>query len=73
MIVQDSCSGLFVDVKENVYCALGRQNYVTRRSLMEPINSTTIVAGNGTAGSATNQLSGPLGLFADFNLNLYVD
>ena len=39
---------------------------------MKPINRTTIVAGNGTAGPALNLLNAPLGLFVDFNLNLYV-
>jgi hypothetical protein len=61
MIVQESCSGLFVDIKENLEC-----------SFMEPINSTTIVAGNGTAGSALNQLNVPRGILVDFSLNLYV-
>ena len=61
MIVQESCSGLFVDIKENLQC-----------SFMEPINSTTIVAGNGTAGSALNQLNVPRGILVDFSLNLYV-
>ena len=72
MIVPDSCFGLFVDVKENLYCSMESANYVMRKSLMDPINSTIIVAGNGTSGSGLNQLSGPRGVIVDFHLNLYV-
>ena len=68
----DSCYGLFIDVKENIYCSFPDPHYVIRWSPMDPINTTTIVAGNGTAGSALNQLNGPRGLLVDFNLNLYV-
>ena len=39
---------------------------------MDPTNETTVVAGNGTVGSALNQLHTPRGLFVDHNLNLYV-
>lgn len=72
MNVPRSCFGLFIDIKENLYCSVGDWNYVARRSLMDPTNNTTIVAGNGTSGSALNQLSGPRGLVVDFQLNLYV-
>ena len=72
MIIPESCFGLFIDVKENLYCSIGYSNYVVRRSLMDPINRTTIVAGSGTAGAALSQLDGPRGLAIDFNLNLYV-
>ena len=72
MFVPDSCFGLFVDIQENLYCSIRSRHYVTRRSLMDPMNTTKIVAGNGTAGSALNQLNGSMGLVVDFNLNLYV-
>ena len=72
MIVDSVCFGIFVDVKENLYCSLGFLHYVTRRSSMEPINRTTIVAGNGIAGPALDQFDAPLGLFVDPNLHLYV-
>ena len=72
MTIPASCSGLFVDVKENIYCSFSHLYYVTRRSLLDPINRTTIVAGNGTAGSALNQLRVPRGIMVDLHLNLYV-
>ena len=72
MTVPDSCSGLFVDVKENLYCSFAPFHYVMKRSLMDFTNRTTIVAGNRTNGLALNQLNVPRGLFVDFNLNLYV-
>ena len=72
MTVPQSCSGLFVDIKENLYCSFSSFHYVTRRSLTDPINRTTIVAGDMTAGAALNQLWIPRGLFVDLHLNLYV-
>ena len=72
LTVPESCAGLFIDIKENLYCSFANVHYVVRRSLMDPINTTTIVAGNGTAGPATDQLHIPRGLVVDFNLNLYV-
>ena len=36
------------------------------------INSTEIVAGNGTAGAETNMLNTPRGIFADLSMTLYV-
>jgi DNA-binding beta-propeller fold protein YncE len=66
------CYGLFVDIDNNLYCSMGDQNQVIKRSLYSNMNTTTIVAGNGSNGSASNQLSGPRGIFVDINLDLYV-
>ena len=43
-----------------------------RKSLRDSINITTLVAGNGSSGTALNQLSGPRGVLVDLDLNLYV-
>ena len=72
MIVPDSCRGLFIDLRENLYCSLGSLHFVLRRSLMDPGNRTTIVAGNGTAGSALNQFNVPIGLVVDFHRTSFV-
>ena len=42
------------------------------RSLNNSINTSIIVAGNGTGGSASNMLYQPQGIFVDSNLTLYV-
>ena len=39
---------------------------------MDPLNRTTIVAGNGTSGSALNQFNVPIGLVVDLHWNLFV-
>ena len=72
MTVPEGCSGVFVDVKENLYCSFSTFHYVMRRSLMDPVNRTTIVAGNMTPGAALNQLRVPRRIMVDLDLNLYV-
>ena len=72
MNTADSCYGLFIDVKENLYCSIQDSHYVLRKWRMDPSNSTGIVAGTGTPGTALNQFNGPRGLVVDFSLNLYV-
>ena len=72
MYVNGACYGVFVDIRENLYCSLGFIQRVIRRSLNGPINSTSVVAGDGTLGNAANQLNSPRGIFVDTNLTLYV-
>jgi hypothetical protein len=45
---------------------------VVKRSLNDPLMTTVIVAGTGNKGAALNLLSGPIGIFVDVNLDLYV-
>jgi hypothetical protein len=66
------CYGLFVDINNDLYCSMGDLYQVIKISLYSDINTTTIVASNGLNGSASNQLSGPRGIFVDINLDLYV-
>jgi hypothetical protein len=72
MNVPGMCQSLFVDVSDNLYCSLGTSNQVVKQSLNNNTNTTTIVAGNGTAGNASNMLAGPRGIFVDSAFNLYV-
>ena len=72
MYADSSCCGLFVDVIDNLYCSSESPDQVVRRSLNSAINSSVIVAGNGTIGSAPDMLHGPRGIFVDTNLDLYV-
>ena len=72
MVVPNSCFGLLIDVREKIYCSAGYLHNAVRKSFMDPINVTTVIARNGMAGSALNQLDVPQGLFVDFDLNLYV-
>ena len=72
MNIQSSCYGLFIDMKENLYCSMGDIYLVTRKSFMNKLNDTEIVAGNGTGDAALDRLHRPRGLFVAFYLNLYV-
>jgi DNA-binding beta-propeller fold protein YncE len=69
---QASCDGLFVDINNTIYCSILSLNQVFKTSVGHNLNISDIVAGNGTAGSASNMLNEPHGIFVDINFNLYV-
>ncbi|CAF1428315.1 unnamed protein product [Adineta steineri] len=73
MNTNSSCFGLFVDIYDTLYCSMPHEYQVVKRSLNDPLTtSNRVAAGTGTQGSASNQLSQPLGIFVDVNLDLYV-
>ena len=72
MIVNSSCLGLFIDILNNIYCSPENANQVIKKSLNRINSDTVVVAGNGTAGNATNLLNYVRGIAVDFNLTLYV-
>jgi len=64
MNVTAYCSGLFVDIDENLYCSMHNNHRVDK-------NWSTI-AGTGVLGSGSNMFQNPWGIFVDINLDLYV-
>jgi hypothetical protein len=73
MIASASCAGLFADVINNkLYCSIYNGSKVITASADGIITMPIVVAGNGTSGSASNQLNNPRGIFVDINLDLYV-
>ncbi|CAF1317185.1 unnamed protein product [Adineta steineri] len=72
MYVNSSCWGLFIDINNTLYCALGDQNQVVTKSLNTMSNITTIIAGTGCAGSTSNMLYGPYAVYVNTNFDLYV-
>jgi hypothetical protein len=72
MTVSSSCTGLFVDITNNLYCSLRDDHRVVKQSLNVTAHVTTVVAGTGSRGSTSNMLSGPAGIFVDTHFNLYV-
>ena len=72
MYISDVCTGLFLDIYENIYCTLGNGHMVLKKSFNDAANITTVVAGNGTNSSAPDTLSDPRGIFVDTSFNLYV-
>ena len=72
MYVCDRCYGVFVDMLNNLYCAMVFKNQVLSTSLERRMNFWKTVAGTGVAGSTANMLYYPSGLYVDQNLDLYV-
>ena len=65
-------NGGIVPIYESVYCSLTEYHRVLERSIDGDANTTSIVAGNGTAGLAPDLLYTPYGIFVDIDLKLYV-
>ncbi len=72
MNVSGSCYSLFVDINNTLYCSLGSLNQVVKASLNNLGSLSTVAAGTGVAGSASNMLNDNHGIFVDINLNLYI-
>ncbi|CAF1541434.1 unnamed protein product [Adineta steineri] len=73
MNVSSRCEGLFVDINDTLYCSMFNHHQVVKRSLNDAVMTLNrVAAGTGILGSASNQLSSPLGIFVDLNLDLYV-
>ncbi|CAF0960415.1 unnamed protein product [Adineta steineri] len=72
MNVNGSCYGLFIDINNNLYCSLKNLHQVVKLLLNNGTTISTIAAGNGSAGSLSNMLSSPQGIYVDSNLNLYI-
>ena len=72
MNINKNCFGIFVDVMDNLYCSFQGPDQVVRKSPNAAINSAVVVAGGSTAGSASNMLDGPRGIFVNTKFDLYV-
>jgi DNA-binding beta-propeller fold protein YncE len=72
MYVKSRCSGLFVDINDTLYCSIRDHHQVVKRWLSDDANMTSIAAGTGANGSASNDLNYPYGIFVDTNFDLYV-
>ena len=72
MYVTNRCISLFVDRNNDLYCSALHSHQVVKKSLYDDINSSSIIAGTGAAGSTSTQLNNPRGIFIDTNFNLYV-
>jgi hypothetical protein len=72
MNVNSSCFGLFIDISDSLYCSMTNHHRVVKRSLNDPVMTSVVVAGTGIPGSASNELSDPIGIFVDVNFDLYV-
>ena len=72
MNVAENCGGLFVDIYDNIYCSVWAAHRVFKKSVDSAANTSVVVAGTGTGGSAADMLNLPNGIFVDTDLNMHV-
>ncbi|CAF1491515.1 unnamed protein product [Adineta steineri] len=72
MNVDSPCYGLFIDINDTLYCSMFDRHKIAKIWLNDSKMISTIVAGIGFRGSASNELYGPIGIFVDLNFDLYV-
>ena len=66
------CWDIFIDTDNTLYCSLSERHQIIAKSLNNDLNPLTIVGGTGSAGSTSNMLNTPRGIFVDITFNLYV-
>ena len=72
MFFIDHCRGLFMSSNNTLYCSFTDTHQVVTRSLDEPTNKQTIVAGTGCPGQSSTELHNPTGIFVNQNSSLYI-
>ena len=72
MSVNGSCLDVFVDIANRFYCSVPRFHQVIKRTMNGDTNRSIVVAGTGQAGSLSDMLDNPYGIFVDTKFNLYV-
>ena len=72
MKVDGHCEGLFIDIKNDLYCSLRDRHRVIKKSPENNVNTSTIAAGTGLIGKTSVSLWHPRGIFVNTNLDLYV-
>ena len=66
------CWDAFVDVSNTLYCSLDGRHQIITKLLNNGLNILAIVAGTGSADSASNTLDNPRGIFVNNNSDLYI-
>jgi len=72
MTTPSHCFGIFLDLIDNLYCAVTYSHQIVKKWLYDNATASVMIAGTGSSGSAANQLNLPAGVFVDVNFNLYV-
>ena len=72
IVTEGGCQGLFIDIADQLYCSNKYAHTVIKKYATDASTIPVIVAGNGTAGSNAYLLHGPVGIFVDIALSLYV-
>ena len=66
------CLGLFVDIKNELYCSLNEEHQVVRQTVQDMTHEPTTIAGIGDPDSTSNALNEPRGIFVNLDFDLYV-
>ena len=72
MVISTCCQALFVDQSNSLYCSVSDVHQIVTKSLNDPTNTLSIVAGTGCSGSGPDMLSIPSGIFVDLSSSFYV-
>jgi hypothetical protein len=72
MNVKSLCTGLFIDMNDNLYCSSMNSHRVLKTSLNDNKMSPITIAGTGCPGPISNMLDHPHGIFVDSNFSLFV-
>jgi hypothetical protein len=72
MYVNRGCIDLFIDINNTLYCSIDNGHRVVKMSQDDSTSTLMTVAGIGCAGSESNMLDQPCGIFVDINFDLYV-
>ena len=72
MIIRDFCDDLHVTTNNTLYCSISLMDQVVTKSLSDPTNTLSMVAGTGCRGSESNRLAHPVGIFVTLNFTMYV-
>ncbi|CAF1357311.1 unnamed protein product [Adineta ricciae] len=72
MSVFSSCTSLFIDLNDYLYCSMSNHHQIIKKRLHERIMTWTSAAGTGVKGSSSTELDNPYGIFIDSSSNLYV-
>jgi sugar lactone lactonase YvrE len=70
--VDKSCTGLFIDANNTLYCSMTEKHQVVKKSLNDNVNTSITAAGTGQQGLQANKLQKPYGIFVDIKFHLYV-
>ncbi|CAF4014776.1 unnamed protein product [Rotaria sp. Silwood1] len=70
--VNGSCTGLFIDSNQSLYCSLMKSHRVVKHELEGTAKMWTSVAGTGCPGPVPNALDHPHGIYVDIDFSLYV-
>lgn len=67
-----SCSAIFIDINNLMYCSMNEYHQIIAKPLESNSNVLTVVAGTGIQGFDAHTLHNPVGIWVNTNLDLYV-